>query len=73
MGVTEKSVLKTIEIIIIPKRTLFSLAGGTIIAINIPYSATPKALNALIGKILPESAPKNVPLTQPMRDIRIRP
>ena len=40
-------------------------AGGTIIAINIQYSAIPIARDKLSGKILSVNPPRRVPIVQP--------
>ena len=37
---------------------LFFLAGGMMIAINIPYSPTLSALTMLAGSMFPKSTPK---------------
>ena len=40
-------------------------AGGTIIAINIPYIAIPRAETSIAGRIFPATAPRRVPRLQP--------
>ena len=72
-GVISKSRLDIIDAIISPRITLFFLAGGMIIAINIPYKATPNALKTLAGRMLPDSAPRNVPKVHPGTATQIAP
>ena len=43
---------------------LFLLAGGMMIARNMPYSATDKAETILIGRMLPIRMPRAVPIAQ---------
>ena len=40
-------------------------AGGTIIAINIPYIAIQRAETSIPGRIFPATAPRRVPRLQP--------
>ena len=56
-----------------PATTRFSFAGGTTIAMNMPYSAMPSALVSTPGKMLPAAAPSVVPSTQPGTAAAIRP
>ena len=44
---------------------LFFLAGGIIIAINIPYNATLSALNISVDRIFPAAIPAAVPVAHP--------
>ena len=56
-----------------PATILFSFAGGTKTAANIPYRATLKALTTLRGRIFPINTPKKVPIVQPGAAIEITP
>ena len=47
-----------------PQITLFVRAGGMMIAKNIPYNATLRALTTDAGRILPAIIPTAVPLAQ---------
>ena len=52
---------------------LLVLVSGMIIAMNIPYIASPRQLISLSGMICPEKAPSDVPRTQPNTDVTISP
>ena len=56
-----------------PPTILSVLAAGMMMAINIPYSATLKALTIDAGRMLPATIPKAVPSDQPGRAIAIAP
>ncbi len=72
-GATENTRLNIAEIMMTPATTLFSFAGGIIIAKNIPYSPTPRALTSLKGRIFPIITPKKVPKAHPGIDTLIAP
>ena len=57
--------LNPVAIITAGKTPLTDIDGGIIMAINIAYSAIPKALVTVKGKDEPASAPKRVPKDQP--------
>ena len=57
--------LAVMEIITSSAMILFCLAGGMMIARNIPYNPTLKALTILAGRAFPRITPRQVPITQP--------
>ena len=69
--------VKTAEISIpamtVIRTGLDSLAGGMMIAMNIPYSAIPSALISLCGRISPAAAPVTVPETHPKTEMIVAP
>ena len=48
-----------------PRITRDSFAGGTKMAMNMPYRPTDRALTTEAGKILPRITPRQVPAAQP--------
>ena len=56
-----------------PPTLLLVLDTGTIMAINMPYSATLKALTIETGRILPATIPRAVPKDQLGRAMAIAP
>ncbi len=48
-----------------PSTTRLSRAGGTIMARNMPYSPTLRALTSRSGRMLPTATPRKVPKPQP--------
>ena len=59
MKLTRKLMITT------PPTTLFVLEAGIMIAMNIPYSATLKALTTDAGSTLPATIPMAVPIDHP--------
>ena len=65
--------LAAIAMTISARITRFSLAGGTMIARNMPYRPTLSALTMFAGSTLPITTPKYVPSDQPGSAIAITP
>lgn len=53
--------------------TLSFMEGGMMMAMNMPYSATERALEMLPGKRLPSQMPRRLPSPQRGMDISIAP
>lgn len=64
-GRQEAARLRTMEMAARAAITRSVLAGGMMTAINIPYSATPRAFRILADRSSPDTAPKKVPAVQP--------
>ena len=68
-GIKLKQELKATEASSTSNTALLSFAGGTTIAINMPYMAMPRALLIEPGSSIPAPAPRRVPRAQPMYGI----
>ena len=55
------------------RTTVFLLAGGMIMARNIPYKSTPRADTTLAGSTLPMITPRQVPKAQNPKALTARP
>ena len=64
IGSTVDSALAIMEMITTIAMVLLSFDGGMMTAMNMPYKATPKALDRLRGRMYPTAAPSIVPMSQ---------
>ena len=72
-GRTENSPLAAMEMTTRPAINLSFLAGGMMIARNMPYRETLSALTAQAGIILPKRTPRTVPVVQPATEMTVMP
>ena len=72
-GRLEKATLAAIAKITVNSTFFCSLAGGMIMAINIPYKAIPIALDNFCGISWVAAPPTKVPSVQPTTGVRISP